>query len=294
MVIDLKSTNTSYLERTTTITTYYRDIRRYKLLSDEETAQLFHDFRHGSEEVKAKAREALINHNQRFVISAAKKFANDDTVLDLVNEGNIGLMEAIDSYDPSKGAKFTTWAIYYIRRAINFYKIEHGSIVQRTNSHKTHHVISKATNKFVQRELREPTTEELAEMLKEEYGIEIKNMRDLANTNISSIDSAFGEEDEDRTIGDAIEFNNYTASSNSYEETSSLDFNKELVNRLLNGLSEREATIMKMLYGVGYERPYEIKEVSEKCGLTTERVRQLKHSSLLKLRTKYQSVFEKL
>ena len=141
MVINLKNRTSNIFTRTETLVKYYDDIRHYKLLSQEEEVQLFITLKEGDKKSKEKARITIVNANQRFVVAVAKKFGTNENLLDLISEGNIGLMEAIDRFDYTKGVRFSTFAVWYIRRAINFYNINHGSLVTKSNIAKRYRVI---------------------------------------------------------------------------------------------------------------------------------------------------------
>lgn len=290
MVVNLKSPSTDYFERTETLMRYYEDIRRYDVLSKEEEIALFDMLNNGSKIEKETAKEKLINCNQRFVVAVAKRFATNDNILDLINEGNLGLIEALNEFDSSKGVKFTTWAVWYIRRAINLYCINYGTIVRKTNLSQTYHVVSQATNKFIQQEYRQPTLEELAEILKEDYEVDIKNLNDIIETKVSSIDEGFNTDDDGSNIGEMTLYNAYSASANDYERISANDFNNKLISNMLLKLPEREREIIKMVFGIGYDREYELQEIAPKVGLTIERVRQLKSEILGRLKKEYKSV----
>lgn len=294
MIVNLKARTSDYFERTDTLVRYYEDIRRYQLLSLEEESELFNLLKDGNDDEKRYARSRIINANQRFVVAIAKKFGTNDNILDLISEGNIGLMEAIDKFDVSKGVKFATFAVWYIRRAINLYNINNGALVTKSNISKTYHVISQATNKFIQREFRQPTLDELRELLEKEYNIDIKDSIDIIDTRILSIDGESDDSEDSENVGDTIVYKSNNAYINSYEKCVENDFNKELIQSMLNKLSKREQEIIKLIFGIDCDREYELQEVAQKVGLTTERVRQLKFSIINKLKEEYKKVLNKI
>lgn len=281
-----------YFERTETLSMYYDDIRRYDVLSKEEEIELFRKIKYGTPSEAAKARDIIVASNQRFVVAIAKRFGNDDNLLDYINEGNIGLMEAIDAYDLETNNKFISLAVWYIRRAIGMYSINYGSIVKKTNISKTYHTVSKAVSAFIQKEYRQPTLEELADILKNDYGVEINNLRDIMDTVSVSIDANFNNDDEDNFDGTLLDFNSVSAATNSYEKNVQNDFNSLLTTNLLDKLKPVEQQIIKLSFGIGYDREYQMSEISEKVNLTTERVRQLKANALLKLKKEYTTVLK--
>lgn len=294
MVVNLKTGTSDYFARTETLTRYYEDIRKYNVLSTEEEVEYFLMLKNGSDAEKSFAKKQLVNSNQRFVVAIAKKFGTNDNVLDLISEGNIGLMEAIDKFDVTRGIKFSTYAVWYIRRAINLYNINYGDVVTKSNISKTYHVISQATNKFLQREFRQPTLEELKEILLTEYDVDIKEVEDILDTHYISIDESDQQDDDNANVGDMLLFNSTSASRNLYERESDYEFNKKLITNMLQKLTPREQEIIKMVFGIGCDREYELQEIGAKLGLTTERVRQLKFSVIDKLKLDYKSAINRV
>lgn len=294
MVVNLKSPTTDYFERTETLTRYYEDIRKYDVMSEEKEVEMFKLFKNGNKQEQEYARNFIINANQRFVVAMAKRFATNENILDLISEGNIGLIEAMKDFDVTKGNKFITFAVWYVRRAINNYCINYGNIVKKTNLSKTYHIIAQATNKFIQTEYRQPTLEELLEIVNKEHKADIKSIEDIIDTKISSIDEGFNSEDDDAVFGEMSLYNSYSSSFNEYEKISNDDFNNKLISSMLGNLPEREKTIIKMVFGIGYYREYELQEIAEELGLTTERVRQIKNSVIKEIKEKYKNVMSNM
>lgn len=290
MVVNLKSPTTDYFERTETLTRYYEDIRKYDVMSEEKEVEMFKLFKNGNKQEQEYARNFIINANQRFVVAMAKRFATNENILDLISEGNIGLMEAMKDFDVTKGNKFITFAVWYVRRAINNYCINYGNLVKKTNLSKTYHIVAQATNKFIQTEYRQPTLEELLEIVNKEHKADIKSIEDIIDTKISSIDEGFNSEDDDAVFGEMSLYNSYSSSFNEYEKISNEDFNNKLISSMLGKLPEREKTIIKMVFGIGYYREYELQEIAEELGLTTERVRQIKNSVIKEIKEKYKHI----
>lgn len=294
MVVNLKSPTTDYFERTETLTRYYEDIRKYDVMSEEKEVEMFNLFKNGNKQEQEYARNFIINANQRFVVAMAKRFATNENILDLISEGNIGLIEAMKDFDITKGNKFITFAVWYVRRAINNYCINYGNLVKKTNLSKTYHVIAQATNKFIQTEYRQPTLEELLEIVNKEHKADIKSIEDIIDTKISSIDEGFNSEDDDAVFGEMSLYNSYSSSFNEYEKISNDDFNNKLISSMLGKLPEREKTVIKMVFGIGYYREYELQEIAEELGLTTERVRQIKNSVIKEIKEKYKHIMSNM
>ena len=230
--------------------------------------------------------------NQRLVIAAAKKWAKTDTLMDYVNEANFGLMEAIEKFDTSFDVKFASYAMWFIKRAINKYICGDLQVVKRPNYSKTFHVISKATNDFLQKNERTPTPDELFEIVTINYGKDIKDKNDILDLKVSYVDESSNDEDESPNYGDMAAYNRASASYNDYEEEETNDFNKKLVSSLLSKLSPRKQQIIKMRFGMyegdnGLKREYEREEIGQILGLTSERVRQLELSAMEDLKSEY-------
>lgn len=288
--IDLKMPTSDYFRRTENLMRYYQDIRNIPILSESEERALFDLIKHGNKQEQEYAKKKILKHNQRFALAIAKRYANNDNLLDLVNEVNLGMRDAVDNYDSTMGNRFLSFAVFYLRRAVNYYNANNSSQIKKTNISLTYHIASKAANKFLQKYERQPTTEELMDIINEEYNVKIKDSRDLLQVQVASIDKDFDKPSyEDVESGNAalFEFARASSSVNDFEKIESKEFNKKLINKLLGSLSDRDSDIMKMLFGIDQIRPLEITEVAEKLSITPERVRQIRKESLKKLKCEY-------
>lgn len=296
LIINLKA-DTGIVDRSENTTRFYKDIKDFKPLTKEEEIEWFTKLRKGTPREKKEAREFLILSNQRLVIAAAKNYATTDTLTDYINEANFGLFEAIDKFDVGKGTKFASYAMWFILRSINKYKYVTSQMIKKTNYTKTFHVMSKAKNNFMQEYEREPTSEELFEIMNGVYRKEIRDEHDLLDLRMESIDV---EVDDENSIHEVLDYNRATATYNKIDNAAQDDFNKELVSSLLDVLEPREREIMKMRFGLytenGLAREYELSEIGEKLKpkLTSERVRQLEIASLKKLKDEYSRRMGKL
>lgn len=289
MVVNLKSNTSEFIDRSENLSRFYDDIKQYQVMSAEEEKEWVDILENGLPEEKEIAKQQLINCNQRFIVAMAKKYGTSENVMDLISEGNFGLMEALKSYRSEGGAKFMTYAVHFVRRAINQYLINHGGLVRKTNSSKTFHAISKATSKFIQEEHRNPTQAELTEILQEKYKIKIKDMCDVLDTRYISIDDTSNSDEDNANFGDINLFRTSSATKNGYEVESTTKFNEQVISNMLKKLPEREQTIIKYVFGIGHDREYELCEIAEKMDLTQERVRQLKNNALEKMKGYYKS-----
>lgn len=285
-----ESGNFSPTQRSEDVAIFLNSIRGFDVISAEEELELFSTMKNSTNEAEAEAaRKKLIESHQKFVFSVAKKYANAQMpVLDLVDEGNIGLMEAVDKFDATKGTRFLTFAVWYIRRNIGFYIVNHSQAVRSANKQKLINIVPKAKAKFIQENGREPSNEELVEIIEEMSNIKIANKDDVADMNFSSINDIMSGDDNKPTPAQ-LEFDSATASYNNYEAQMDAEETSATLNALLSICTDKERTLLKMLYGVGYDYPMSPEDVAMELGMTPARVVQVKKNLLVKLR-KYATV----
>ena len=165
----------------------------------------------------------------------AKRFGTNDNLLDLINEGATGLMDAIETFNPNSGNRFISYAVWYIRRAINQYQIQNGELVRKNNIQKTYYWVNQITQTFVQEHERYPTCEEIAEILEREYDVKIKNARDILKNQYIMIDMPI-DEDSGNGITNLTEYQTTSSKYNEYDTTTEKDALKIKVKRLMKGL----------------------------------------------------------
>ena len=183
--------NSKFIASDRTLNDYLKDISRYKILKPAEEKELVIKAKAGDEE----ARENLINCNLRFAYSIARNYANEDNIKDLINEGNRGLIIAIEKLDENKDNRFLSYAIWYIKREIQGYLNSKNHLIQKTNNTKTVYKIAKIKQKFFAEHNRYPDVDEIAEALEREYGLKIKDKTDLLDITTTSINTCFDDED---------------------------------------------------------------------------------------------------
>ena len=268
-------------KQTPEIEAYLRSIRKYQPLSQEEENEVFKMYHSNDPVAKKKAIDTLVNANQRFIFSLAKDYAKGDEtkVLDYVNEGSIGIINAIDKFDQSRGFKFISFAVWYIRQAMTNYAQTTDLFLRKSNNAKIGNNILKIRTAFFQENHREPTTDEIKEALAKK-GIKIKEDKDLEDVVRNSIDSVWGDES---TFENNPRYIQYSAIQNEYEKEMDDEDNKSVVGKLLKNLDERSQLVIKQLFGIGYESPVDIEVVAEHLGLTPTRVGQIKNAALKKL-----------
>lgn len=256
-----------YFTSNAVLNSFLNEIRKYPVPSVQEEEELFDRYRNGDE----RARDLLIVGHLRFVYSLAKIYArNESEVTDYVNEGVYGLLLALDDFDPTKGYKFITYGVWYIRRQMNYYMLTKRDMVSHSAQIGN---INRKSDAYRQKYFAEfgkmPTNEEVMEVLKKSFNISVSKPEDLYETGVSSIDEDVCE---DYTLENTSEYNEVTASVNEYETESEREYNMEILKEYLSALPEKAADIIKMRFGVGYERPYTDEEIGEKYGIDPERI----------------------
>lgn len=257
------------------IKVYLNEISQYNLLSKEDEVRYAKAAANGSQEAK----NALINHNLRLVVSIAKKYMGRGlTLSDLIQEGNFGLIKATEKYDVDKGFRFSTYATYWIKQSISRAVMD-----QTRNIRIPIHVIEliskikKAERDFQQSYNREPKEADVAAAL----GLDIKKIKEAYSwmKDTSSLDVVVGD-DEDTTVGSFIEDESVADSFMNIED----DERKEAVQNILNTLNDREQLIIKNRFGIGMNRAKTLDEIGKELGISRERVRQIEAAALKKLR----------
>lgn len=254
---------------------YLQEIGKVDLLSANEEIELAKKIKKGDQ----KALEKLVKANLRFVVSVAKQYQNQGLTLgDLINEGNLGLIKAAKRFDETRGFKFISYAVWWIRQSILQALAEQSRIVRLPlNRVGALNKIGKAYSNLEQEFEREPSATELAKEL--EMNItEISDTLKLSGRHVS-MDAPFSQGEENRLI-DVLE-NDEEPSPDYSLMSESL---KNEVKRALSTLSEREAEVIKLYFGLGTEYSMTLEEIGEKFNLTRERVRQIKEKAIRRLR----------
>ena len=276
--MNLKEKKSGFITADRSLNDYLKEINKYKILTAAEESELIKQMRNGDQNARTK----LIASNQRFVYAVAKRYGNEDNVLDLVNEGNIGLIQALDAFDETKGTRFLSCAIWYIRRQINGYLNSDNLLIRKTNNTKTVYKLSKIKEKFFAEHNRYPEVDEVADILENEYGLKIKDKTDLLDINTLSISTCFDDEDA-RAFENSPYFSEKTAVDSEYLTEMDQEFNSVVSGTLISVLTEREKTIILMSFGIGYNKEYTNAEIAEEVGMSSERVRQLKKTAIEKM-----------
>lgn len=270
-----EKTNSADVVVTSSVKMYLREISKYDLLSREEEIKLAEAAANGNK----KAKNDLVNHNLRLVVSIAKRYMGRGlTLLDLIQEGNIGLIKAVDKYNVSKGFKFSTYATYWIKQTISRAVMD-----QARNIRIPVHIIELMSNikkfeyDFQQVYGRKPKDAEVAAAL----NIEAKKVREAHAwmKDTTSLDIMVGD-DEDTTIGSFIEDESVVLAFTAIEEND----RTTAIRNILDTLNDREKMVIMRRFGIDLDRAETLDEIGKELGLSRERIRQIEASALRKLR----------
>lgn len=270
----LKITKSITNRESASLDKYLQEIGKYELITVEEEVELARRIKKGDQD----AIEKLIRSNLRFVVSVAKQYQNQGLSLpDLINEGNLGLIKAAEKFDETRGFKFISYAVWWIRQSIMQAINEQSRVVRLPlNQVSSLTKYKKAISEFEQENHRQPTEEELAEIL-EMSEDKIKKTIKYSSRHVS-VDAPFGDTEE----GSLLEVipNEESPSADKGLELESLRIE---IERTLLTLTPRERDIIKMSFGIGIE-PVPLEEIGDKYGLTRERVRQIREKAIKRLR----------
>lgn len=270
----------NFIANSELVNSYLKSIRKFSVLTPEQEKAVFIRIKNGDNDAK----NIIANHNQRFVFSLAKQYAQDETVLDYVNEGNIGLMTAIDKFDYTRGYRFISYAKDLIRAYMNQYSYVSG-LVQKSNNSKYAVKIREAKKEFYNENQRDPSVYELADIFKKKWNIDVVDLSDLATVSFAKLDKP-SENDETEDSSAMISKSKTgldLSTDNEYEKEITADSNDDIVSKLLNKLDERSRKVVKLSFGIGYEYSMCDDDIAEKLNLTTVRIRQIKNAAIKKM-----------
>ena len=253
---------------------YLQEIGHEELISVEEEVELAQRIKKGDR----KALEKLTKANLRFVVSVAKQYQNQGLSLpDLINEGNVGLIKAAEKFDETRGFKFISYAVWWIRQSILQAIAEQSRIVRLPlNQVGSVNKINRALNKFEQENERRPSIDEIADKVDIPHDKIEEAMK--VNRRHVSVDAPFAE-GEDNSLLDVLPNND----SPMADKTLVLESLREEINRALQTLNERERNIIEAFFGIN-QPEMTLEEIGDKYGLTRERVRQIKEKAIRRLR----------
>ena len=239
-------------------------LRRNPPFTPEEEVEAFKRLYAGD----GSALEEIVARNQRWVYSVAKEFARDEIeVMDYVQEGNIGLLKAIEKYDLNKGLKFITYAVWYMRREMNAHMNTGRDLITRSNNTKYGKKLERIKNEFFVQNGYKATFDDIREVFKEKYGIVVNDERDLYDLDISSINENVND---DTTFEECDDFTKATATENEATNDEDKEYFRELVNPILNSLPEKHRELIKKLYHIGYDDIYSVEDLCQEYNIYDE------------------------
>jgi RNA polymerase primary sigma factor len=255
---------------------YLKEIGRIPLLTREEEIRLAQKVEQGDKQAKKR----LIDSNLRLVVSIAKKYIGRGmTFLDLIQEGNKGLIRAVEKFDWTKGFKFSTYATWWIRQAITRSIADQARTIRiPVHMVETINKLMRTSRRLMQELGREPKPSEIGEVMEMDADKVTEILKIAQNT--TSLEAPVGDSDDDSTLGDFIEDKNQKSP---YEVTTD-QMLKENVEEVLSALSDREAKVLRMRFGLNDNKMMTLEEVGRKFGVTRERIRQIEAKALPKLK----------
>lgn len=259
---------------------YLHEIGKVELLSAEKEVELAKRIRKGDRE----ALETLIKANLRFVVSVSKQYQNQGLSLpDLINEGNLGLIKAAERFDETRGFKFISYGVWWIRQSILQALAEQARIVRLPlNKIGSINKINKAFNQLEQQYQRDPTLDEVAELMESKPEL-IEDALNFSNIHLS-MDAPLRDEEANDMYD--VMLNEDSPSPDSELINSSL---RQEIERSLATLGDREAEILRCYFGLRGHQPHTLEEIGDEFGLTRERVRQIKEKAIKKLKNQYRN-----
>lgn len=287
--IDVRGIPAKFANRTDNVTRYLADIRNYPLLTPDEEIELINRYQ---QEGDMKARDRIILCNQRFVYAVARKYSDENNLLDLIDESNLALISALDNFKCDMGFKFISYAVWYLRANITLY-LNNKSLVHRSGYLKVCTLLHRIQNQFFVENGRYPEMDEIRAIVAEKYENYIKEVENIHEVKALSLDGVIPETD-DLTFADSVEFNKYAPSVNEYVNQEHHDYNRVCIIEALKHIPKREATVLSYLYGVGeFDKEHSLNEGALYFGLSSERVRQIRKKGLEHMQTSLKKVKKK-
>lgn len=281
--VDCNSKAGIYINRDDICSAYFNEIRHFPILNEEEERELLLTFKTAeTQKERDAAKNKLVESNLRFVISIAKKLGTPETFLDLVSEGNIGLINAIEKFDIEKKCHLITYALSWIVAYIKNYQILQMNSVVPPNALKLHNYIKNVTREFFVKNERNPTAHEIADLVRKKFNFKISNLEDVELGRMVSIEEKFGSSDDDDTIEESTVFLQRT-SSNNVQDVIENDYKKVKTDFLIKRLDQREKFIITRYYGIGCEQE-SFDTIGLRLNICGERVRQLHNIAIEKMK----------
>lgn len=277
------------VNRNDNVTRFLADIRQYKVLSIDEQIELLIQYKNTGD---IQYRDKVIASNLRLLYKEAKCYTRDaDVILDIVNEGARGLIEAVEWFDPTRGFSYITYARHWVHKFMTEYVNNKGGVIRNEFIRRCGHKLKKAQDQFYAVNHRYPEHYELVEIMMDEYGIDISKYDGLYDTSYLRISDNVSHDNDSDTFEDTGAFAEKTSSTNDYVDVEKQEYIKYLINIGLSCLNDRDSDIVKMFFGVGeYKEPISKDDISAKHKLCVCRIEQIITKSLSKMKSRIKNV----
>lgn len=283
-------TNTNIIvNRNDNVSRFLTDIRQYKVLSIDEQIDLLIKYKETGD---VQYRDKVVASNLRLLYKEAKSYTrNADVILDIVNEGAKGLMEAVEWFDPTKGFSYITYARHWVHKFMTEYVNNKGGIIRNEFIRRCGHRLKTVQDQFYAVNHRYPEHHELVDIMLDRYGIDISKYDGLYNFSYLHISDNISADSDGDTFEDSGVFAERTSSKNDYVKKENDEYNKYLIEIGLSCLNGRDSDIVQMYFGVGkYTQAISKDDIAEKYNICSVRVEQIVKKSLVKMKTRIKNV----
>lgn len=270
--------------------TYLKDISKYGTIDGNKMREYLITYKNGTQKDKKIAKERLVGSLQRFVLSIANKYSFGNNLMDIIGEGNVGLMKAIETYDLNSEVKFTTYATYWVRKTIMAYITFSEPIVKPRNAIKLATYVPKITQEFWSKNFRHPTTEEIQKILYDRYKLNVLDKEDLIPFQSMSIDEKYERDDDGQEFMESNVYTSRTAKCDTDKFVKNSD-EKTVVKQILSKIPDRDAYIIKCIYGIDCD-PKSMSDIADEVGISNERVRQIAVNGVTKLGERFHHLID--
>lgn len=272
MIVDCKTHSGRYINYDGITDAYIRDVRNYDVISPQKQKELLRQSHSSDKQTRQNAIDKLVQSNQRFILSFAKKWSRGNNLLDVVNEANLGLLEAIEKYDVDSDNNFLTYAVWWIRKYVKDYRNLYDNVVKRPNANRHNLYVPKAKRWFENKYQREPTNEELIEVLRKRYNYRIQDPSDLDDLRPYTIDDCDSDGELSLCETDRL-FNEKTATDNVNDGIDS-EYIQDFVDFLLSKLNETERSVVVKNYGIGC-LPKTVDAIADEMNVPSYKIRNI-------------------
>lgn len=262
---------------------YKKEMRQCGMINDDEARECVRMFQNGTKSEKEKSTKKVINSFQLFVHSIACKYTNGSNVLDLVNEGSIGLVDAMERFDLDSDNKFITYAGYWVKKRIQGYMAITEPMIVPKNVFKLNSYAPIIRQEFWFKNERNPTAEELRDLIEERYGVTFNNLEDFEPTQAVSIYGSSVDDDGEEVYDEMPSFTRKTASCN-IEEFEERDYNHDMIVRAMGCLNNTEKYVIQSLYGLNGCEPKFKSSLADEMNVCEERIRQIVKNGMKKMK----------